>query len=87
MSWSREGSAVLASVSAVQINGELTNWTQERTPCFGFEENAPIAQREKYPGEAYEQLCSYLDSKHVSEGICWLSIFEIRIIKHLKQNG
>jgi len=40
MSWSREGSASLASVSAVQLNGELTSWTQERSLCFGFKENA-----------------------------------------------
>jgi hypothetical protein len=38
MSWSREGSASLASVSAIQINSELTNWTRKRTLDFAFEE-------------------------------------------------
>ena len=36
MSWSREGSTGLASVSAATINGELKNWTERRTLKFSF---------------------------------------------------
>ena len=34
MSWSREGSVALASVSAANINGELINWSGSRTLDF-----------------------------------------------------
>jgi len=36
MSWSREGSTGLASVSAATINGELGSWTESRTLKFAF---------------------------------------------------
>ena len=36
MSWSREGSTGLASVSAACVNGELKNWTERRTIEFAF---------------------------------------------------
>lgn len=36
MSWSREGSTGLASVSAANINGELSKWTGSRTLGFKF---------------------------------------------------
>jgi len=36
MSWSKEGSAGLATVSAATLNGELINWTKNRTMKFSF---------------------------------------------------
>ena len=36
MSWSREGSTGLASVSSAVINGEILNWTGKRTLQFNF---------------------------------------------------
>ena len=39
MSWSREGSTGLASVSAATINGELGNWTEGRTLKFNFNDD------------------------------------------------
>jgi len=39
MSWSREGSTALASVSAATINGELGNWTEKRTLEFAFNDD------------------------------------------------
>jgi hypothetical protein len=43
MSWSREGSTGLASVSAAAINGELAGWTESRTLKFNFNEDAIAA--------------------------------------------
>jgi len=40
MSWSREGSHALASVSATIKNGELANWIEDRTLAFTFTQAA-----------------------------------------------
>jgi len=43
MSWSKEGSTGLATVSAATLNGELVNWTQNRTLKFSFNCDDEIA--------------------------------------------
>jgi len=49
MSWSREGSTGLASVSAAVINGEVLNWTADRTLRFNFINNSTETETEDKP--------------------------------------